>query len=165
VKPFGWGAFSGALLCSIMFFSRIGGWGLHQSRVLCLGWNQWLKGGGGIKHGNMERTVVPNVLLWNVGLQWMLIVLLNAFSCKESTTREYCILIRVLSYTNPHLQQRRNRCELATTHFVWWCSSHAASEQTIDNIPMEQVEILLFISRPHLRWLVTHRCDLWIIPT
>jgi hypothetical protein len=37
----------------------------------------------------------------------MLIVLLNVFSSKESSTREYCILICELSYTNPFLQQRR----------------------------------------------------------
>jgi hypothetical protein len=30
----------------------------------------------------------------------MLIVFLNVFSCKESSTLEYCILIAELSYTN-----------------------------------------------------------------
>jgi hypothetical protein len=107
-----------------------------------------------MKHGNMEHTVVPNVPLWNDGFQWMLIVLSNVFSCKESSTREQCILIRELFYTNPRLQQKRlqhytrNRCELATTQFGCWCFSHATSEQT---------ELLLLISRPPLRWLVTHK--------
>jgi hypothetical protein len=39
--------------------------------------------------------------LWNIGFQWKQIVLLDVFSCKESTTLEYCILICKLNYTNP----------------------------------------------------------------
>jgi hypothetical protein len=66
-----------------------------------------LEGGGGIKYGNMEHTAVPNVPLRNAGFQWILIVLLNVFSCKESSTREHCVLIRELRYSNTRLQQRR----------------------------------------------------------
>jgi hypothetical protein len=56
-----------------------------------------------IKQGHIDYTVVPNLSQWIVGFQWMQFVLLNAFSCKESSMQEYCVLIRRLSYTNPHL--------------------------------------------------------------
>jgi hypothetical protein len=113
-------------------------WRLRPSPITStVAWKElkW-EGGGGIKHRNMEHTVVPNVPLWNVGFQWILIVLLNVFSCKESSTCEHCVFIRELSYSNTRLQQRRlqhytrNGCELATTQFGCWCFSHAASEQT-----------------------------------
>jgi hypothetical protein len=36
-------------------------------------------------------------------------ILLNAFACKESNIREYCILNRELSYTNPRLSSPQEK--------------------------------------------------------
>jgi hypothetical protein len=55
----------------------------------------------GRKWGIVEHTVVPNVALWNIGFQWIRIVLLNVFAYKESSTPEFCILICELRCINP----------------------------------------------------------------
>jgi hypothetical protein len=48
-----------------MFFTRIGGQGVHQSHVL--GWEGEMEGEG--KKKSIEHTVMPSVALWNVGFQ------------------------------------------------------------------------------------------------
>jgi hypothetical protein len=86
-----------------VFFSRIGSWSKGLSHVLWLGRKQSRVGRRGRKQGNIEHTVVPNVASWNDGFQRMRTVLLNIFTCKESSACEYCILICKLGYTNPRL--------------------------------------------------------------
>jgi hypothetical protein len=66
-----------------MLFTKIGGWGLHHSCIVAL---KEVKEGAR-KQGNIEHTVVANdIALWNIGVQWTWIVLLNMFAYKESST-------------------------------------------------------------------------------
>jgi hypothetical protein len=79
-------------------------WWLRPTPITStVAWKEIKAGGWRGNEANMEHTLVQNVALRNIGFQWMLIVLLNVFSCKESNTHEYCILIHELSYTNPRL--------------------------------------------------------------
>jgi hypothetical protein len=99
------------------------------------------------KQGNVEHMVVPYVALWNIGFQWMQIVLLNLFAHKESSTCEICSLICEVGYVDPcHLHQNmrlwhytRNRCKFEAVHFSCWCMCGAFSEH---------IELLVLISRP-----------------
>jgi hypothetical protein len=137
---------------SIVFFSRIGGWGLHQSRVLWLGrkWRREEVGEESTETWNIQRcqtcrcgTLVSSECKL---FCWMY------FHAKTQVLVKTEKNIRELSYSNPRLQQRRSvhkeqvrTCNNAVRLLMF---SHAASEQT---------ELLLYISRLPLRWLVTHR--------
>jgi hypothetical protein len=89
-------------LCSVMFFTRTGGYSTHRSHAL---WLRKKEGEG--KQGSTEQTT-----LWNNGFWWMKTALFIKFVCKEpimnqqqqkNDTCEYCILICKLSYANRRL--------------------------------------------------------------
>jgi hypothetical protein len=73
----------------MLFFTRTGGWDLHQSQGGPL-WLRRKERGEGAGEVRKQNTAVPNVKLWNDGFQWMRIVLLNVFTGKESSSCQHC---------------------------------------------------------------------------
>jgi hypothetical protein len=135
-----------------LFSSRTDGWGMHQSYVLLL----WMKKSWGEKarkHGTHSAAKCSIV-------EHQLPATANGFVkyiCKQkASTHEYCVLMCEINYTKIlafvlHLKVRlhhaRRKCKLAATQFSCQCFCYAASKHT---------ELLMFISRSPLCWLVTH---------
>jgi hypothetical protein len=62
------------------------------------------EGGGGGDEEKKRR--IYSGAKYSIVKHWfsvMRILLLNVFACKESSIREYCVLIRELGYANPRL--------------------------------------------------------------
>jgi hypothetical protein len=97
---------------------------------------------------DIEHTVVPNAALWNVDFQWLRIVLLNVFACKDSSTREHYIYPRLSSQSKQVTTLREKQVRTCNNAVCCRCFYHAAFQQT---------ELLPLISRPPLCWFVIHK--------
>jgi hypothetical protein len=107
-----------AIMCLIMFFARICGWGLQQSCILWFG-RKWIGEEGERKQGNRTYSGAKcgTVECWfSVNTN----ILLNIFACKESSTCEYYTLIHKLGHGNPCLSSAsENKVTVLHKELAW----------------------------------------------